>query len=64
MPKSPIRRLAAIGGTDGLFFGNRGQLKIQLISVGAAWIYSFAVTEEDEVQGFDLSLHGERAYTG
>lgn len=70
---------AAIGGTDGLFFGNPGQLTTQLISVAAAWIYSFGVTfiilkvldavmglrvsEEEEVQGLDLSLHGERAYT-
>jgi len=70
---------AAIGGTDGLFFGNPGQFTTQLISVVAAWVYSFGVTfiilkvldavmglrvsEEDEVQGLDLSLHGERAYT-
>ncbi len=70
---------AAIGGTDGLFFGNPGQLVTQLISVAAAWVYSFTVTfvilkvleatmglrvsEEDEVQGLDLSSHGERGYT-
>jgi len=70
---------AAIGGTDGLFFGAPGQLVTQLVSVAAAWVYSFAVTfvilkvldatiglrvsEEDEVQGLDLSLHGERGYT-
>ena len=52
---------------------------IQLKSVAAAWVYSFVVTfiilkaidmvmglrvsEEDEVQGLDLSLHGERGYT-
>ncbi len=70
---------AAIGGTDGLFFGNPGQLVIQLVSVAAAWVYSFGVTfailkvldatmglrvsEQDEVQGLDLSLHGERGYT-
>ena len=70
---------AAIGGTDGFFFGNPGQLMIQLKSVAAAWVYSFVVTfiilkaidmvmglrvsEEDEVQGLDLSLHGERGYT-
>ncbi len=69
---------AVIGGTDGLFFGNPGQLVTQLISVAAAWVYSFAVTfailkvldmvmglrvsEEDEVMGLDLSLHGERGY--
>jgi Amt family ammonium transporter len=70
---------AAIGGTDGLFFGNPSQFGIQLMSVAAAWIYSFGMTfiilkvldavmglkvsEEEEVQGLDLSLHGERAYT-
>jgi len=70
---------AAIGGTDGLFFGNPGQFVTQLISVAAAWVYSFGVTfiilkvldaimglrvsVEDEVQGLDLSLHGERGYT-
>jgi len=70
---------AAIGGADGLFFGNPGQLGTQFISVAAAWIYSFGVTfiilkvldatmglrvsEEEEVTGLDLSLHGERGYT-
>ncbi len=70
---------AAIGGTDGLFFGNPGQLVTQFISVAVAWVYSFVMTfiilkaldmtiglrvsEEDEVQGLDLSLHGERGYT-
>ncbi len=70
---------AAIGGTDGLFFGNPSQFGTQFISVAAAWIYSFGVTfiilkvldatmglrvsEEEEVTGLDLSLHGERGYT-
>jgi Amt family ammonium transporter len=66
-------------GNDGLFFGNAGLLKAQIISVGAAWAYSFVVTllilkvidwtvglrvtHEDEVSGLDLSQHGERGYT-
>lgn len=69
---------AAIGGTDGLFFGNPGQMVTQFITVAAAWVYSFSVTfiilkvldmvmglrvsEEDEVMGLDLSLHGESGY--
>ncbi len=70
---------AAIGGTDGLLFGNPKQLGIQLVSVAAAWIYSFVVTfiilkiidatiglrvtEEEEVQGLDLTQHGEAGYS-
>jgi Amt family ammonium transporter len=70
---------AAIGGTDGLFYGNAGQLGIQFISVAAAWAYSFIVTfiilkvldavmglrvtEEEEVQGLDLAQHGESGYS-
>jgi len=66
-------------GADGLFFGNPSLLLYQLISVGAAVIYSFGMTylllkvldsfmglrvgEEDEVIGLDLSQHGERGYT-
>jgi len=66
-------------GADGLFFGSASLLFYQLISVGAAVIYSFGMTylllkvldllmglrvkEEDEVIGLDLSQHGERGYT-
>jgi Amt family ammonium transporter len=69
---------AAVGGTDGLFFGNPGQLWIQFVSVAATAIYSFVVTfillkvvdalfglrasQEDEIAGLDLSQHGERGY--
>ncbi len=65
-------------GNDGLFFGNASLLWKQLISVGAAWVYSFVVTliilkvldwtiglrvsEEDESDGLDLSQHGESGY--
>jgi Amt family ammonium transporter len=66
-------------GADGLFFGNPGQLGIQLVAVAVTLVYcgvgAFAllklvdalvglrVTEEDEVVGLDLSQHGENAYT-
>lgn len=66
-------------GNDGLFFGNPSLLMNQLISVGAAWVYSFLITlillkildatmglrvdEESEFIGLDHSLHGESGYT-
>jgi Amt family ammonium transporter len=66
-------------GNNGLFYGNAGQLGVQVLSVAAAWAYSFIVTliilkvldatmglrvsEEDESVGLDLSLHGESGYT-
>jgi Amt family ammonium transporter len=65
-------------GSDGLFFGNPAQLGIQVITVLATVVYCFLatliilwilqvimglrITEEDEVTGLDLSLHGENAY--
>jgi Amt family ammonium transporter len=69
---------AAIGGTDGLFFGNAAQMGPQIVAVLATIIYSFVVSliilyivkaimglrveEEEEVAGCDTSLHGENAY--
>lgn len=69
---------ASMGGGTGLFFGNPGQLAIQVIGVGATWIYSFLgsflilkivdaviglrVSKEEEVLGLDLTQHSERAY--
>ncbi len=66
-------------GTDGLFFGNPSLLGIQALSVVSAWVYSFVVTlillkvldwtmglrvsEEHEVNGLDISQHGESGYT-
>ncbi len=63
----------------GLFFGNPGQLKIQLIAVGVTIVYSGIVTfiifkgidlvlglrvsEKEEALGLDISQHNERAYT-
>src|SRR6478672_9120538 len=65
------------GVADGALFGNPGQLLIQLVAVGAAIIYSGAVSfvllkivgaviplradNEDETTGLDVSQHGEEA---
>jgi Amt family ammonium transporter len=69
---------ASIGGT-GLFYGNPRQLWIQLIASITTIMFSFIMTSiillvvkkitglrvdvEEEVQGLDLSLHGETGYT-
>jgi Amt family ammonium transporter len=69
---------AAVGGTDGLFYGNPNQFLIQLATVLVTIAYSFvitflltrgldavwglAVTEQEEEIGLDISEHGERAY--
>lgn len=66
------------GGDNGLFFGNVSLLGVQALSVVSAWVYSFGVTwlllklldrtvglrvtEEHEINGLDLSEHGERGY--
>ena len=65
-------------GADGLFFGNAALLGIQAISIVAAATYAFVVTwailwvlretmglrvnVEQEVEGLDLSQHGESGY--
>jgi Amt family ammonium transporter len=65
-------------GADGLLAGNPGQLLSQLVAVGAGWglaiVGTFAilklislvvplrVTEDEEIAGLDLALHGEAAY--
>jgi Amt family ammonium transporter len=67
------------GGADGLFYGNAGQLWPQLVGVAAGWGLAIVgtgailggirlftplrVTEEEEVTGLDLALHGEAAYS-
>jgi Amt family ammonium transporter len=67
------------GGADGLFFGNPGLFTSQLIGVGVSALYSFCITlvllkviekivglrvdEESEVQGLDISQHGESGYS-
>jgi Amt family ammonium transporter len=66
-------------GNDGLFFGNPTLLGIQALTVLVTWIYSFVVTlillkildstmglrvsEEHELNGLDLSQHGESGYS-
>ena len=69
---------AAIGGVDGLFFGEPMQFVRQLASVAVAFGYSFVVsyaiayglqrviglraTVEDEQRGLDSSLHDEQSW--
>jgi Amt family ammonium transporter len=66
-------------GDNGLFFGNPHLIQVQLIGILAAILYSFIVTwiilkvldktigirvnEEDELEGLDLSQHGESGYS-
>jgi Amt family ammonium transporter len=66
-------------GANGLFFGNPSQLLTQALSILVVGVYSFIVTvillkiidalvgvrtsEEDEVNGLDISQHGESGYT-
>jgi Amt family ammonium transporter len=66
---------AAIGGVDGLLYGNANQFVIQLIDASVAAVYAFGmtyilaklvdkfmglrVTEEEEYVGLDISQHGE-----
>ncbi|WP_407355717.1 ammonium transporter [Methanolobus sp. WCC5] len=66
---------AAIGGVDGLIYGNVNQFMIQLLDATVAMVYAFAmtfilakivdkvmglrVTEEEEYIGLDISQHGE-----
>lgn len=70
---------ASVGGVDGALFGNPGQFGRQLIAVGATLGWSFVLTlgilkvvdrivgvrisEEEEVEGLDLSQHAETGYT-
>ncbi|MFH1113463.1 MAG: ammonium transporter [Pseudomonadota bacterium] len=69
---------SAIGGKDGLFFGNAAQMGPQIIAVLATMVYSFVVSaiilyvikavmglrvsEEEEEAGVDTSVHGETSY--
>ena len=66
-------------GSDGLFFGNASLLGVQALSVAAAIVYSFIVTwvilkildatmgvrvkDVEEMEGLDLSQHGETGYS-
>jgi len=74
-----IFAVAAIGGTDGLLYGNGGQVIEQVIAVVATYAFAgigtflilsllkvvvgLRVDEEDEEMGLDLALHSETAYT-
>ena len=65
-------------GADGLFYGNPGQLLIQLAAIGAvigfAFVLTYAIAKilnrtmglrvkaSEEEVGLDLSEHGERAF--
>ena len=69
---------AAVNGTKGLIFGDVHQFLVQVFAVVFTAVYAFVVTfgilkvldmfhpvrvtEEDEINGLDLSLHGEKAY--
>jgi Amt family ammonium transporter len=66
-------------GANGLVFGNPKQLAIQFGAVALVAVYSFAatmilfkvldatmglrVTKDEEVEGLDISQHGEAGYT-
>jgi Amt family ammonium transporter len=66
---------AAVGGVDGLLYGNVGQFLIQVLDASVAVAYAFGmtyllakvvdkvmglrVTEEEEYVGLDISQHGE-----
>jgi ammonium transporter, Amt family len=67
------------GAVDGLFYGNPGQLWVQLVTAVVTLLFSFVgsfailkivdrtvglrVPAEEEVTGLDLSQHNERAYS-
>lgn len=71
-------KLVNPAGFDGLFYGNPDLLKAQLIAVAVVWVYAFIITavilkvldatmglrvrSEEEIEGLDISQHGEKAY--
>ncbi len=66
-------------GADGLLYGGGGLLAVQALAVGVVWVLGFAgswlllklvdalvglrVAADEEVEGLDLSLHGETGYS-
>ncbi len=68
-----------VGGQDGLLFGEPGFLVSQIIAMGSVIIFSFVATyaiakvldgvmglrvsEAEEFEGLDASIHGEAVYT-
>ena len=67
------------GGGNGLFYGNPGQLWIQIVAVASTYVLAIVgtiiilkivdalvglrVSDEDEMAGLDLSQHSETAYS-
>jgi Amt family ammonium transporter len=65
-------------GANGLFYGNAGQVWIQLVGILATWVFAFVgtlvllkvvdvlvglrVNDEEEFLGLDVSQHSENAY--
>jgi Amt family ammonium transporter len=65
-------------GHNGLFYGNPGQLWVQLVGVVTSWVFAAVMTfiilkvislftslrasAVEEQAGLDLPMHGERAY--
>jgi len=72
-------KLVNSAGADGLFYGNPGQLLIQVVAVVVTMVFSFGisyilfkildatmglrVTAEDEVAGLDITEHQETGYS-
>ena len=72
-------KLVNSAGADGLFYGNPGQLLIQVIAIVVTMVFSFVVsyilfkildatmglrvTPEDEVAGLDITEHQETGYS-
>jgi Amt family ammonium transporter len=66
-------------GNNGLFFGNPSLIKMQALGIVSVWIYSFVLTfiilkvldwtmglrvsDDREINGLDLSQHGEAGYS-
>ena len=71
--------VTSVGGFDGLFAGNPGQVVNQLVAIVVSWIWAFGwtfvllkvidkvmglrVSEREEEVGLDMTQHGEPAYT-
>jgi Amt family ammonium transporter len=68
----------AVGGSNGLFFGNAAQMGPQIVSIVVTWVHAgvltwiilkildatigLRVSDEDEQMGLDLSQHNEAGY--
>ena len=78
LPTGVFAQKALNGVADGVLFGNPAQLGIQAVAVGAAIVYSGAMsfvilklislvmplraTQSDGIAGLDVTSHGEEAY--